>query len=404
MLQNIAGVLYITYDGLCDPLGQSQILPYLIDLAKKNIKIVILSFEKRESFKKTNLFGEIKQILRQNRIKWKHLKYHKKPYFPATLYDVIYGYINGIILINKYRLNIVHARGYISAFIAYWLKKSTGIKFIFDMRGFWVEEKVDAGFWSKKDIGYKLAKSLEKAMLRSADRIVVLTEKARLFLASQIPKDNDIIEVIPTCVDLDNFKPTKGFKKNFLQDKLVVLYSGSIGTFYGFRDAINFFKILYDKQPYSFFLALINNQPDMAVKILKTEGVSQDAYIVLSLPHTQTCSWLRDADISLMFYHRDNSYRGCCPTKLGESLACGVPVLINSGIGDTEEIIKKERVGVIINEFSDNEYGKAIEELRVILSEGEELRERCRFVAGKYFSLPQGVNKYQEIYLGLLTN
>ena len=43
-------VLYITYDGLTDPLGQSQILPYLTKIANKNIYIDILSFEKKLIF------------------------------------------------------------------------------------------------------------------------------------------------------------------------------------------------------------------------------------------------------------------------------------------------------------------------------------------------------------------
>ena len=41
-------VLYITYDGMTDPLGQSQVLPYLVGLSEKGYKFTILSFEKKE--------------------------------------------------------------------------------------------------------------------------------------------------------------------------------------------------------------------------------------------------------------------------------------------------------------------------------------------------------------------
>ena len=43
-------VLYLTYDGLTDPLGQSQILPYLKMLSTKGAEISIISFEKKQRF------------------------------------------------------------------------------------------------------------------------------------------------------------------------------------------------------------------------------------------------------------------------------------------------------------------------------------------------------------------
>ena len=37
--------LYITYDGLLDPLGQSQILPYIKNLNNKGYEFIIISYE-----------------------------------------------------------------------------------------------------------------------------------------------------------------------------------------------------------------------------------------------------------------------------------------------------------------------------------------------------------------------
>ena len=42
--------LYVSYDGLLDPLGQSQVLPYVEALAKSH-EITVLSFEKNERSK-----------------------------------------------------------------------------------------------------------------------------------------------------------------------------------------------------------------------------------------------------------------------------------------------------------------------------------------------------------------
>ena len=45
-------ILYITFDGITDPLGRSQILPYLAGLSKMGHTIHILSQEKKDQFER----------------------------------------------------------------------------------------------------------------------------------------------------------------------------------------------------------------------------------------------------------------------------------------------------------------------------------------------------------------
>ena len=44
--------IYITYDGLLDPLGASQIIPYVSAIASQEEQLCILSFEKPDRFRK----------------------------------------------------------------------------------------------------------------------------------------------------------------------------------------------------------------------------------------------------------------------------------------------------------------------------------------------------------------
>ncbi|MFA5089598.1 MAG: glycosyltransferase [Candidatus Omnitrophota bacterium] len=398
MQQKIIGVLYITYDGLCDPLGQSQVITYMKELAKKDVHIVILSFEKKGCLEEGEIFKAIKSELDRHKIIWKYLRYHNTPRIFATIYDIARGVGNGFFLIKMHSLNITHARGYVSAFIAFFLKGLIKLKFIFDMRGFWVDEKVDAGFWKKESMGYRIAKFLEKGMLNLADRVVVLTEKARLFLASRGIKTGAEIDVIPTCVNPKVFEPLNGPKKEFLRNKLVILYSGSIGTFYGFTEIVRFFRFFLEKEPNAFFLALINTEPHLAENILQKHGIAECLYKVLNLNYLKVPEWVREADVSLMLYHRENSYAGCCPTKFAESLACGVPVIINKNIGDCDEIIKKERIGFILDDLKDHDLRKVRDDFLLSLRERDKMRVRCRIVAERFFSLDSGVDKYLEIY------
>ena len=68
-------VLYITYDGLLDPLGRSQILPYILGLSKKGFKFKIVSFEKINS--DTSDLKKIQHLLSLRNIEWHRLNFKK---------------------------------------------------------------------------------------------------------------------------------------------------------------------------------------------------------------------------------------------------------------------------------------------------------------------------------------
>ena len=80
-------VLYLSYDGLTAPLGQSQILPYLVGLSQHGYSFTVLSFEKPEAFaKRQNL---IQQICDEASIAWQPLKYTKNPPVVSTVFDLV---------------------------------------------------------------------------------------------------------------------------------------------------------------------------------------------------------------------------------------------------------------------------------------------------------------------------
>src|SRR4051794_34177596 len=81
-----ARVLYLSYDGMCDPLGGAQVLPYLFGLAKLGHRIDLISFEKPERSKAERL--AIGRACTEAGIRWHPLRYHKRPLVLSALYDV----------------------------------------------------------------------------------------------------------------------------------------------------------------------------------------------------------------------------------------------------------------------------------------------------------------------------
>ena len=387
-------ILYITYDGLLDPVGRSQVLPYLRGLSKKGFNISVISFEKKERIKTGKGLSGLKSALEKDGISWKPLRYHKFPALPATVFDIFSGYLSGL---YKNDLRTVHARGYISALIGVLLKLTAGRRLIFDMRGFWPDEKVDGGAWGRKSLLYLLFKKIERLLVNSSDEVIVLSESAMRRLKINHPKSR--ITVIPCCVDIALFdaKPERNILPEKAKNRFVLIYSGSVGSFYDLEGMIVFFNYFKKIREDAFFWIATNSDTNEVEETVKKYGLDREDYEVNNLDFTDMPRALSASDMSIMFYKRNLSGAGCSPIKFAESLSCGLPVMINPGIGDTEEIIRKEGVGVVFD-ASAGSYEKASHEVLSLLAAKDALKKKCRAVAENYFSLSSGVNKYKEIY------
>jgi len=170
-------VLFISYNGMLDPLGQTQVIPYLRELAKRGVKFTLLSFERDKAFTPEGVrkCEELREKLHSDGIEWHWLRYHQRPSVPATIYDVVAGIRKASSLVRRNGIEMVHARAHIPATIALGLKRRFGTKMIFDLRGLMAEEYVDAEHWRKGGLPYRLTKAAERRILASTDGIVTLT-------------------------------------------------------------------------------------------------------------------------------------------------------------------------------------------------------------------------------------
>ena len=87
-------VLYLSYDGILEPLGQSQVLRYLERLALDH-KIVLISFEKPEDWQQVERREALRKQIREAGITWIPLRYHKRPSALATAFDIAQGVVVG---------------------------------------------------------------------------------------------------------------------------------------------------------------------------------------------------------------------------------------------------------------------------------------------------------------------
>ena len=399
-------VLYISYDDFLEPLASAQIIPYLKGLARKGISCLALDFAKNKDCRSAKDVSRVEQELSSLGIRWRRLRYHKYPLVLSTFFDVIYGTCLSFWLIRKYEIKIVHARSYVAAIIALILQKICRVKFIFDMRGFWVDERVEAGIWKRNAWLYKLGKYFEQILLKNADVIISLTQAARKAIEKYPCLSGKQIDIvcIPTCVDLDRFRyKSNGAETKIgssIKGKIVLAYAGSISTWFMPEQMLSFFQSAIRCIPLAHLLVL-TKEKTLFEGILRDYGFRKDLVSVINAEHSLVADYLSLGRAGLAFYKPGSSRRGCCPTKIGEYLACGLPVIINSGIGDTEQILQKEQVGIIVKEFTNVEYERVSCRLQELLKD-KTLGQRCRQAAYRYFALDEGIESYQQAYHKLL--
>ena len=222
-------VLYITYDGLLDPLGSSQILPYVKGISKHQDEVVIMSFEKSERF----LYGKntLLSDLQNYSIKWKPLPFTKGLGFIGKSWDLCRMYIMALTIARKYNIEVVHTRGHQPALVGLFIKHLTKAKFIFDFRGLWVDERVDKGGWDLSyffhRLQYRFFKRVERKLLNQSDHVVVLTHKVvnEIIKLGATKKSN--ITVIPCCTNYNHFHLSTETDKLMLGFRWVFLLTHS---------------------------------------------------------------------------------------------------------------------------------------------------------------------------------
>lgn len=404
-------VLYISYDGLTDPLGQSQILPYLVKLSKLNYEITILSTEKEDKFLKIN--EVIKKICDSAEINWEWVKYTKTPPVFSTIKDIIQLKKKAVYLNKRHNFGIIHCRSYISALVGLNMKRNFGLKFLFDMRGFWADERIDGGIWNTKllpfKVIYKFFKNKEREYLTESDHIISLTYNGKNEMRSwdYLRDKKDNITVIPCCADLDHFD----FRKNIFElsykldlgikeGAFVLCYLGSVGTWYMQDEMLAYFKVQLNSIPNSVFLWITKDDSSLILKEAEKLGFA-DKIIIKSSERIDLPRLLSICDASIFFIKPFFSKKASSPTKQAELLGMGIPLICNSNVGDTKEILEKEHVGLVVCDFNKAAYQNIVDSLSDITKID---KEHLRNVAIKHFSLKEGVNKYNEVYKGLINN
>lgn len=399
--------LYITFDGLSDPLGQSQILPYLCGVSKNGYQITIISCEKKKRLEQEQ--AKILALIKPYSIQWKYIIYDENGGFISRLRYIKQIKTLAFDLHKKKSYSLIHCRSYLASLIGLQFKLKLKIPFLFDMRGFWADERIDGGIWKKENalqkLFYSYFKRKEKQFLNHANAIVSLThagvEELSKLHGEGLIKPKTI--VIPCCTNTHLFKPenlsirTTGIQGISEKDEVLV-YSGSIGTWYYTKEMIDCVLAWKQKIPNLKLLILTKDEEALNQILHNYSKEEQQMIVSTSASYQEMPKYLSIAKAAIFFIKPAYSKIASSPTKMAECWSMNLPIITNSGIGDNDLYFNKHQGGILIDEFTEADYQKALTQYLAL----KEQKINYRAIALNYFDTQMAVEKYTEIYNSLI--
>jgi glycosyltransferase involved in cell wall biosynthesis len=333
-------------------------------------------------------------------VRWHGLRYHKRPSLPATAVDAICGALACAWLVRRHGLGAVHARNHVPAAMAMLAAPLAPHVLIFDIRGLMAEEYVDLGRWGSGGLAFRITKRTERAAIRRAAGVVVLTERVRRAMFGELHRDG--VVVIPCCADIDRLASGRASRTLVrvalgVDDRPVITYVGKLGGWYMDDEMADFFLIARDAIPGLHFLVVTQADGGALERQLARRGLEPSDYTITSVDHPRLGEVLAAADAAIALIRPVPSKIASSPTKIAECLAAGMPV-VATDIGDVKALLEGSHTGVVLSDFSSGGYHAAAERLASLLADPS-TASRCVVTAEEHLSLRAiGVPRYDALY------
>ncbi|MFA7448720.1 MAG: hypothetical protein WCY77_09810 [Weeksellaceae bacterium] len=380
-------ILYLSYNGMNEALGASQVLSYLYQLSDE-YEYHLVSLEKPKDFRDPHKMEALHQSLQDKNIFWYPMEYKTDKF--GKMFNFFRLLWASKKIVRQQQIKFAHARSYFPALVANLL----GLTYLFDTRGFAFDERADVGSVSRKSVVFSALKKIEKKLYRDAAGVNKLSYEGKRTIESnelfQGGEDIKPITVIPTCTDTERFM----FHERTYDGPVKIGYVGTATGWYDFNKTLATLAAIGQHVDYR-FIVFNGGQHDFIKEKLKEFNIPMQKVSIESVSFRDMPQRLKEMEVALFYIHPYFSKRASAATKLGEFFASGIPVLTNAGVGDHEKLINEYATGKILDfeQLSSYDFKEIINSLRTINTS-----KKCRKLAESFFSLEKGVEGYKEMY------
>lgn len=179
----------------------------------------------------------------------------------------------------------------------------------------------------------------------------------------------------------------------------MVAYLGSLGSWYMEDEMLDFFRVCLEREPRSVFLFITQDDPDSIRAAALRRGVPENRLVIRAASREEVPRFMAAADLGLFFIRPVFSKKASSPTKMGEMLALGLPLVTNAGVGDVAQIVQDTGCGVTVDRFNDDSYRAALDAVAAMPVDPVGQRER----ALPWFDVEIGIARYDAVYRALAT-
>ena len=287
---------------------------------------------------------------------------------------------------------------------------------IADIRGAWPEEFLFARGYDGPDgadadslAGYAFHRARLRGSLDRAGGVISVSPGMLEWLEEQgAPRSR--LTYVPCCVQTVTFDPAVRDQTRAelrLSHHLVLAYAGTLGRYQHIEDGvIPFVRAMAERHNDVHLLALV---PDPAAmrRMLHAQGVPSDRATALTVAQRDVTRYLSAADAGLLLRAPSRMNRFSQPTKLGEYLAAGLPVIVSRGTGQVDALIERNAAGLVVEAFDvswPQLLGEADRVWHGLRSRGEELRRNALTLCEREFLWASYTERVRKAYAIALTN
>jgi glycosyltransferase involved in cell wall biosynthesis len=405
----VSRVAYVFHKSLLEPIprvhGTSQ-----VEALARGRRFTVISFEgsrRLRTVRQWEVYDGIRSRLQSRGV-------HHVP-LPQTGWrwiDVALGAATLLVDVIFRGTRIVHARSYIPAVMGLIACSITPARLVFDMRGLFVDEYLFVGALTEGTARFALFRRIERLLVSRSDAIVVVSQRFRDHLIARPDLARSIrperIHVIPNRVDLDRFEGLSDARLRLRaergwEESMVAVYAGSAGARWHRVDLImEMMGRVMEALPDVRLLVMTYPSAEDARVLAARAGVPLDRAEFLTVDVEEVPSFLAAGDLGLVLVERHASKDVCAPIKFGEYLASGLPVAAGGSIGDTEDWIRDDRLGILFDpDRIEDAARRLVGFLRSDDFESGAARARCLAFAAREMDMRRSLEEYETIYRSL---
>lgn len=391
-------IFVFAYYSYKDPVFQSAVLPYLKLVKNKDLRFVLLTWEQKEHRLPKNEAQEIKKALLRENIIWKQTNWHSgRLKFLKKLFDFIKGLILSIYLILKFKARKIYSEGFPGSVIGHFLSLITKRKHIVHTFEPHADYMKDAGVWLENSWEYKLLKKLEVPIAKRCEHIITGTTAYKKKLLDMGVLSS--IWVIPSCIDFNHFKFKQEARRRIRkelrikQNQIVVVYMGKMGGMYMEEEIFQFFRHLLtiDSEIFQFIL-LTNAKKEVVIKHCVNFNIPSRLVKQFYVSKEMVPEFLSASDIGFCGVRPIPSQKYSSPIKNGEYWACGLPVVIPTGIASDDQSFLSSGMGISFTDFRNLDKNTICS---LIIHDRTNIRQK----AFEIRDISNYKNRYEEIFL-----